>query len=1565
MWKDVILLAEEVQEFVRRGEVDVKETDCDGNSILHKVCSLDTEKSEVVGYLISIGAAVNQVNRESETPLIICAGKGHLSTLRVLLNNGACVDPHGAVKQGHDSAILAAVENGQGECAEELMKHGADVWYKNSDGSNVLMVASRKGFTDIVKQCVKQGASNDINEVDKGGRTALFHACQNGHVECVKILLESEEYSKHLATRSFGEKVKSPLVIAAKEKHEACVLELLSQGASMTDKSSGNETLLMTASANGLVKVLRKCLEKLDEDEIQTYDSEGRTAIMYACESKQSDCLDELLNSRKCSKATINRASNFGFTALMICAQNGFIVGLKLLIQHSAVVDHVISTRSYYYNEKNKAENKDGNSALLLAAKSKHEDCVRELIDCKADVWFINKIGQNLLMIAAEQGLLDTVKYCLSHGNVTQIVASDDDGKTALFYAYRNNHIKCIEALLDNDKQSSDTSRNDRMVNQYSSRSQGNLIHLACREETDKPQVIELLISNCSLIDASDSNGCTPLMLCAQNGHLDSLKVLIKHGAAIDIVQCCQNNRSTNGKVPSMNSALLMAVEAKHLECTLQLIESGADIWYVNNTGETLLTLASKVGFIQVIKHCLNKRKAAGKLFEKYHEIKINESLRLAVEHKQEDCALELVPHNTDIWDKDSDGRNVLELAAENGLLSVVKAFLNNDIPKEARKVNSQDIKCAALMAAEKRQYECVKEFLNFLKTEKLEVDMNEILNKLLSKVISQNRGGMVSLLVSMGASVNAEVDGCAPLLLCAEQGRLKTLKFLLGHGADVNVSDSNQVSPLLRAAERGHENCVSELLSNGADFPHVNKEGQTLLMLAAKNGLLTTVQFCLEKGNKAFVNTVDNKGKNAITYAFKGRRTNCLAEILSNPKCGPVKSLDLVKTDDHAISYKYEEGLNLLRKHASISHEQSRARDKTTTFQAEKYFVETSREQKLVTLAEEGKHCEGKILDLMSTGANIWCTNSNGQNLLMIAAQRGMVHVVRHCVSRASFENLHAVDKTGQTAMMLIFSDKHLNPKEQSQGDLDCLAEILKSHVAFQVPEKKSRNKYNDINAEIYEGNKSLLHVVCGRDKDMAEIVELLLKKGALANTPDSTGHSPLMTCARKGHVKSLVALIQGGADVNGVSLSVRSVKSKLANPWRVFRDAFVDDDFCSENTALLLAAKGGHEMCVMTLIAHGANLWCRNSKGENLLMLASAKGMWKIVKLCLGSGTVEQINQTDNMGNNALIKACANSKMSCLKVLLSNPACLKQINVLSKDLDMTPLMLAIQQKCTTLMQVLLQNGADPEVENRHGNSCLLMFLGDGSRMHSTEQFDFVVHLLQHGAQVNHVCKSTGQSPLTLAVANMVGMKVTEELLKRGADVNHVGINGKTALQYACERRNDAIVKLLLMHGSSLQESHIFRGTDRHIYHLLVLAGIQTELKTSLTQKEGEVPKLYDMCRIPARKHVMNSFPNSNLFYMIPRLILPKKMKDFLFFDVDISTDNLENFSSYICEGIFSAVIIAVCHLSFEFFLNYTKLATLPTKACMGKEKINSTKEIASNGDRTQDLLISTLMPH
>ena len=118
--------------------------------------------------------------------------------------------------------------------------------------------------------------------------------------------------------------------------------------------------------------------------------------------------------------------------------------------------------------------------------------------------------------------------------------------------------------------------------------------------------------------------------------------------------------------------------------------------------------------------------------------------------------------------------------------------------------------------------------------------------------------------------------------------------------------------------------------------------------------------------------------------------------------------------------------------------------------------------------------------------------------------------------------------------------------------------------------------------------------------------------------NVCDAHGFTPLMVCAKKGHLKSLRVLLQGGADSN-VSYSCVS-----------YECSEIDSDSEEEpnttttqgNTTLLIAATEGHEMCVLQMISYDVDLWVANNKGENLLMLASAKGLEKVMHGVSGEG-------------------------------------------------------------------------------------------------------------------------------------------------------------------------------------------------------------------------------------------------------------------------------------------------------------------------------------------------------
>ena len=176
------------------------------------------------------------------------------------------------------------------------------------------------------------------------------------------------------------------------------------------------------------------------------------------------------------------------------------------------------------------------------------------------------------------------------------------------------------------------------------------------------------------------------------------------------------------------------------------------------------------------------------------------------------------------------------------------------------------------------------------------------------------------------------------------------------------------------------------------------------------------------------------------------------------------------------------------------------------------------------------------------------------------------------------------------------------------------------------------------------------------------------------------------------------------------------------------------------------------------------------------------------------------------------------------------------------------------------------------------------------------------VKRLLRHGARINHVSKETIENALTIAVTHGAQDILIEHLVKKGADINHSDCKGNTPLSIAYNKNNSPIeiIKLFLNNGAKLGkniEQYGYRkgkrGSKIELFEetiLIVLAGIQDEHLTikGPEAKDGVIPKLYDMCRIPGRQHIMNSFPNSNLFHMIPRLILPQKMKEFLLFDFD-----------------------------------------------------------------------------
>jgi ankyrin repeat protein len=87
--------------------------------------------------------------------------------------------------------------------------------------------------------------------------------------------------------------------------------------------------------------------------------------------------------------------------------------------------------------------------------------------------------------------------------------------------------------------------------------------------------------------------------------------------------------------------------------------------------------------------------------------------------------------------------------------------------------------------------------------------------------------------LILLGLDVNCietnESRGAA-IHAAARRGKIKALKELIKHKADVNIKNKEGWTPLAWAAARGHDKIVKELLKNGADPNITDKIGRSPL---------------------------------------------------------------------------------------------------------------------------------------------------------------------------------------------------------------------------------------------------------------------------------------------------------------------------------------------------------------------------------------------------------------------------------------------------------------------------------------------------------------------------------------------------------------------------------------------------------------------------------------------------------------------------------------------------------------------------------------------------------------
>lgn len=198
---------------------DVNSADQEGFALLHYASKYG--RVEMVKFLLSHGAKVNQVTCSKASSLYLACQKGHLETVQTLIGVGAEVD------------------------------------LSNRIGETSLHVACFKKFDNIVCHLLLSGAS--VNAEDDAGNTALHNAAVAGSLTIIIDLIVSKADVKKV--NKFGETALQ--IISAKKKSlEEALLEK-SEEATELKKSNLEEKRLEYEKAEEMLTAQLSFIERL------------------------------------------------------------------------------------------------------------------------------------------------------------------------------------------------------------------------------------------------------------------------------------------------------------------------------------------------------------------------------------------------------------------------------------------------------------------------------------------------------------------------------------------------------------------------------------------------------------------------------------------------------------------------------------------------------------------------------------------------------------------------------------------------------------------------------------------------------------------------------------------------------------------------------------------------------------------------------------------------------------------------------------------------------------------------------------------------------------------------------------------------------------------------------------------------------------------------------------------------------------------------------------------------------------------------------------------------------
>ena len=1257
------------------------------------------------------------------------------------------------------------------------------------------------------------------------------------------------------------------------------------------------ELALLHAARAGHNEAVQFLLDLTDNTD--PCNEKGTTALMLASEGGYEPVVKSLL----LAGANVNSQDNDGWTALMEASQNNHITIVHTLLEVGAN-PHL--------------QRSDGHNALMIASFSGHSEVVELLLNVQADVDIQNNYGRTTLMIACIKGHIKVVELLLDRKANSNI--QDNKGYTALMLGSRDGYSQIVESLLkDSDPNIQNTAL--RFANQnghfqtiellLNHHANPNILDLHCAvlgsmkrnskfrflltqmsgTAEDYIKIVQLLIGHSSIdIDAVNDTGVTSLMFASMFGCTEVVKLLLEAGANLNI----QVKTSITMKDVMSNSPddILLQPQAIPFFLTQHLVKG------MTINGLTALMCASLEGHLDIVQILLQAK---------------------------------AIP---DLQNKDGD--TVLLIAATKGHSDIVQQLLECGANPNICNRNGITPLYAAVYCLSLRKFE------------------NDPIMSMACKIIDpvgsyEDHLKIIQLLIAqpnVNIIVNTSVSGYTSLHIASMYGCTDAVKLLLQVSADPNIqthsvnsnlsylpsnillhphnklfiliNDFQTMSggtALMFASFCGYSEIVQLLLNANSKPDLQNENGETALHLAIVRGYPDIVQLLLEYGADANIN--NRHGFTAIHAAVSGL---CTITAIAR---GYITSMEVVKTVTPFISGKYEHYMKIMKlliaqpnikinetnltggtilMHASISGSAQIVELLLQAGADPNMSIKTPIDKSmLITISETHFSNESHFVGNEAIG----CT------ALMLACEGGHLEVVQ-LLLKANANPNHEQEGTGITALIIA----------ANKGFSDIVQQLLEYGADPNIGDKNGRTAIHYVimldDTEIPQPNEKMM-------SDKLEILQLLIVKGINVNIKDRNEVTALMIASINGFTEAVKLLLQAGADPNieqHIPVKELFITSNLPKTHTI------------RFTALMYASVQKNSEVTELLLQANAN---PNQENALALMFSALQGCPDIVKQLLEYGA--NPNSISNIdGSTALHYVLEsqtetphkdNKEKTAIKLTLIQQLIEKGANIINiqNEDGLTALMMATDDGLLEIVELLLQNGADPNIRGKkgwtalmyacnHGNSkvakSLLRYSANPQDFSQNELKCLLIMDLLEGEQTEAISRLDDITDLTtdkkeLLISCVVGSleDVISKLHESGLHPDTPLVGGLTLLMIASFCGYNDLVQYLVLLEADVNERDIFWKYTPLFY--AILGSKSNEIVELLLENGADINAVagnqtpLDMANSSPVENVMSSFlieHGGQMFSEITSLKSdmqqPKKKKFAIFADISYQVKSL-----------------------------------------------------------------------